>query len=307
MAKHRRDRTPRRDSTPPPAARRRPLTPDWPIFALAMAGLLLTGYLTISALGRETPAFCTTGSGCDLVQQSQWATLLGAPIALWGFGLYALLALAALFATPKVKSWRRIWTLSLVGVAVSAYLTALAAFALQAFCGWCLASFALILAIFVLATLRRPRTEPGEPWPRLLRNHALGVALLLGAMYVVQAGWLMPPEDARLAALAEHLEARGAKFYGASWCPKCQEQKELFGRSAERLPYVECSPQGRRGAVAFACVSANVQAFPTWIIRGRAYPEVLDPEQLARRSGFDWKGFEARTEAEAPEAAPAGG
>lgn len=295
MAKHRRDRT-RRDTSPPPPARRPRLTPDWVIFALAVAGVLLTGYLTIVALGRTPAAFCAVGSGCDIVQQSRWSTLLGAPIALWGFGLYVLLALSALFASSKVKSWRRTWSLALVGVLVSLYLTVSTVVALQAWCAWCLVSFALLVAILVLATVRRPPTAPGEPWARWLRGQAILGVVLLGAMHVVQAGWLMPPEDPRLAALAEHLEARGVKFYGASWCPKCQEQKDLFGRSAERLPYVECSPQGPRGPVSFTCVSANVQGYPTWIIRGRTYGEVMSPEELARRSGFDWAGYKPPAE-----------
>jgi uncharacterized membrane protein len=293
MAKARRDRHPRRDPARTPARRAAALTPDWLLFGLAMAGAVLTAYLTISALNQSVPAFCTAGSGCEVVQHSRWSTLLGAPIAFWGFGLYLLLALSALFASPRVKSWRRITALALIGVGVSVYLTLIAAIALDAFCAWCLVSFGLILSILVLALVRRPDTAPGMPWRRWLTQQAVMLALLLGALHVLQAGWLLPPENPRLAALAEHLEQRGAKFYGASWCPKCQEQKALFGRSAERLPYVECSPQGRNGPVAFACVSANVAAFPTWIIRGRNYPEVLQPEELASRSGFDWNGFEA--------------
>lgn len=296
MAKARRDRNPRRD-TARTAPRRAPtLTPDWLLFGLALAGAILTAYLTISALNQSTPAFCTAGSGCDVVQQSRWSRLLGAPIAFWGFGLYLLLASSAVFASPRVKSWRRITSLALVGVGISAYLTLIAAVALDAFCTWCLVSFALITAILVLSLWRRPDTAPGMPWPRWLGQQAALLALLLGAVYVLQAGWLLPPEDPRLAALADHLKQREAKFYGASWCPTCQEQKELFGRAAERLPYVECSPQGRNGPVAFACVSANVSAFPTWIIRGRTYPQLMPPEELASRSGFDWKGFKASDE-----------
>jgi len=43
--------------------------------------------------------------------------------------------------------------------------------------------------------------------------------------------------------------------------------------------------------MAQACVTAGIAAFPTWIIRGRRYEEVLPPEELARLSGFDWQGF----------------
>ena len=60
-------------------------------------------------------------------------------------------------------------------------------------------------------------------------------------------------------ALAEHLAEEGALFYGASWCPHCQEQKRLFGASASRLPYIECSPAGRNTPQAPSCNSAGVQ------------------------------------------------
>ena len=40
---------------------------------------------------------------------------------------------------------------------------------------------------------------------------------------------------------AQCLKDSGITFYGAFWCPHCQAQKKLFGRSAKLLPYVECS------------------------------------------------------------------
>ncbi len=292
MTKARRDKTPGREPQSK-AASTRPTerAPDWLLFGLALAGAVLTGYLAMVALNETAPAFCSAGSGCDVVQHSRWSRLFGIPIALWGFGLYALIAICALFATTRVKSWRRLWSLSLLGLAISVYLTLAGAIALDAFCAWCLLSLALFATIFVIATLRRPNTAPGLPWQRWLLNHGIVLIVVIGVLHVAQAGLLVRPEDPRMKALAEQLSARGAKFYGASWCPNCQTQKDLFGRSAERLPYVECSPNGRNGAVAFACVSANVTAYPTWIIRGRPYPEVLQPEQLARRVGFDWEGF----------------
>jgi len=304
MAKTRRDDTPGREpiskliskpaskpTSKPGTARQTEWAPDWLLFGLALAGALLTGYLAIVALNDTAPAFCSPGSGCDVVQHSRWSNLFGIPIALWGCGLYALLALFALFATPRVKSWRRIWSLALIGLAISIYLTLAGLIALDATCTWCLLSLALLATIFGIATVRRPNTAPGLPWRRWLINHGIVLIVVIGVLHVAQAGLLVRPEDPRMKALADQLSARGAKFYGASWCPNCQTQKELFGRSAERLPYVECSPNGRNGAVAFACVSANVTAYPTWIIRGRPYQEVLQPEQLARRVGFDWEGF----------------
>jgi thiol-disulfide isomerase/thioredoxin len=108
-------------------------------------------------------------------------------------------------------------------------------------------------------------------------------------MGVWQGGLLQSPENPRLRALAEHLDRSGAKFYGAFWCPVCREQKELFGRAAEHLPYVECSPQGRRGPVALACTDAGVESFPTWVIRGRTHQQLLSIEELERLSFFRWR------------------
>jgi thiol-disulfide isomerase/thioredoxin len=39
-------------------------------------------------------------------------------------------------------------------------------------------------------------------------------------------------------ALASCLKEKGAVFYGAFWCPHCQNQKAMFGKSAKLLPYV---------------------------------------------------------------------
>lgn len=271
--------------------------PDWPIVILAGLGALLCLYLSLVALGGNTPALCTPGSGCDAVQQSAWSRIFGIPVALFGFGLYALLAVIAALPMKPVKRWRRLWSLALVGVVVSVYLTLAAAFSVKATCAWCVASLVLIVAIFAVLTVRRPDTAPGTAWRGFLVNHAIVLVALIGTVFAAQSGLLTPPENPRLAALATHLTQRGAKFYGASWCRNCADQKRLFGRAAERLPYVECSPNGPQGTMLFACSSAGVTAYPTWVIRGRAYPEVMQPEQLARRSGFDWDGFEKKQEA----------
>ncbi|HRQ66002.1 MAG TPA: vitamin K epoxide reductase family protein [Xanthomonadaceae bacterium] len=266
------------------------LEPDRVLLGLALFGLLITGYLVVVAFSAGSAAFCAEGSGCDLVQGSRWSTLLGAPIALWGFALYALIAVVAGLTPPRPKRWRRLWVLALLGVAVSLYLTVVGVVALQAVCAWCLASLATVLAMFVVLNLRRPES-PGMAWSRWwLRNGALAV-VVLAALQLYHSDLLAAREDPRLAALATHLDSIGARYYGASWCPNCQAQHRAFGAAHKRLPYVECSPEGRGGPVAFACVSQEIGAYPTWIIRGRRMEQMLEPETLARYSGFDWDGF----------------
>jgi thiol-disulfide isomerase/thioredoxin len=59
------------------------------------------------------------------------------------------------------------------------------------------------------------------------------------------------------------LKDRGAKFYGAFWCPHCQSQKAIFGKSAGLLPYIECStPNGL--AQSQICIDNKVTVYPTW-------------------------------------------
>ena len=64
------------------------------------------------------------------------------------------------------------------------------------------------------------------------------------------------------------------------------EQKDLFEASADRLPYVECSPNGRGGAKAVVCVREKINSYPTWIISGTRHEGVLEPERLAALSGY---------------------
>ena len=264
--------------------------PDWLVVGLALVGVAVTAYLTAGAWLSAAPAFCAEGSGCDLIQQSQWSTLLGLPISLWGLLLYALLGLLAFRMPAKLKRWRRLWFLAFIGVSISLYLTAVGWLVLGAFCPWCLLSLAIISAILIAVFLRRPASAPGMTWsPWLLRSGAAGLAVVV-ALHLYSSDLLSPPENPRLAALATHLEESGVRYYGASWCPSCRDQARLFGPASDRLPYVECSPGGRGTPMAQVCVAAGIAAYPTWIIRGRRFEEVLQPRELAQLSGFDWEG-----------------
>jgi thiol-disulfide isomerase/thioredoxin len=61
---------------------------------------------------------------------------------------------------------------------------------------------------------------------------------------------------------AQCITDSGAKFYGAFWCPHCQATKALFGKSAKKLPYIECSnPDQTQTQV---CIDAKIEGYPTW-------------------------------------------
>ena len=65
------------------------------------------------------------------------------------------------------------------------------------------------------------------------------------------------------------LKDKGAVFYGAFWCPHCQAQKKLFGKSTKNLNYIECStPDGNSQTK--ECTEQGIQTYPTWKFNGEA-------------------------------------
>jgi uncharacterized membrane protein len=177
---------------------------------LAAAGAVIAAYLTATKLTAATPLLCGAGSPCDLVQTSRYASLLRLPTALWGAGLYAALGvLAAWPLTPRRWLWS--FALAVGGVAFSAYLTGISLFVLHAACGWCLASAAIMLALFARLLRRRPAAGTRRPWLRPGRLAVLGgsvAAATVGLSFVVFSASV--PASPYQAALARHLTARGA-------------------------------------------------------------------------------------------------
>jgi uncharacterized membrane protein len=250
--------------------------------------MAVAGYLTYTGWTGDRAAYCEAGGGCDIVQSSQWATFLGAPTAFWGLLLYAGLAYVALRVRRPVPQWRRAWILAVIGWGVSVYLTAISIFVIQATCPYCLGSLGIFTAIMGLLLWRRPDVIPRFAWPKWLLQTAIPALIVVAALHAqASERTARGPEDPYRRGLAERLTESGAVFYGAYWCPHCQEQKAMFGASDERLPYVECSPSGPRGATASACVSAGVQTFPTWVFPdGTRVSAVMSLRELADKVGY---------------------
>lgn len=56
------------------------------------------------------------------------------------------------------------------------------------------------------------------------------------------------------------ITAAKAVFYGADWCPHCQNQKTLFGDAIKTVKYIECDQNSE------ACNEQQITGYPTWII-----------------------------------------
>lgn len=71
-----------------------------------------------------------------------------------------------------------------------------------------------------------------------------------------------PTAPSKYDSFAQALKSGGATFYGAFWCPHCQEQKEEFGSSKKYLPYVECAnPDNSQTQI---CKDKKIESYPTW-------------------------------------------
>jgi thiol-disulfide isomerase/thioredoxin len=91
------------------------------------------------------------------------------------------------------------------------------------------------------------------------------VILIVGTVgaALINKGSSEPVGPGKYDTFAQCLKDKGAVFYGAFWCPHCQEQKKLFGSSQKLLPYVECSTADGQGQLQ-VCKDQKIEGYPTW-------------------------------------------
>ena len=134
----------------------------WLLTGLAFAGFVISLYLTfVHYRGYVSP--CYVVHGCETVQTSKYAVVLGVPLALLGtvfFGLmfYLGIALLTIRRPPVVTAYR---LLAFAGAIVIIPLFLLQAIVLKAFCTYCVATEAIMLALWLLAFLL-PAAAPGS-------------------------------------------------------------------------------------------------------------------------------------------------
>jgi hypothetical protein len=123
--------------------------------------------------------------------------------------------------------------------------------------------FTVWIAIFsvIIGTLSQPAIQSSTP---SAQNPVPSTA----ATVVAPATSAETPITAREVTLAKCLTENSAKFYGAYWCPHCQEQKKILGSALSQIKYIECDPKGE-DANPDACQKANIQGYPTWQMPGK--------------------------------------
>lgn len=119
--------------------------------AVSVLGLALAVYLTVVRFSGGDLA-CVVGGGCEVVQNSEYATLLGIPVPVLGIVGYAGFLVSAAIAGPPGRALGLFN--GLVAAAFSGWLTYVEAFILRAWCTWCVASAVLVSIATVIAVAR---------------------------------------------------------------------------------------------------------------------------------------------------------
>ena len=107
------------------------------------------------------------------------------------------------------------------------------------------------------------------------------ILILIGIGYLILNFMFLP---GKYDTFAQCITDSGAKFYGAYWCPHCQDEKSLFGKSSKKLPYIECSLPNRSGQNAL-CNSTNIESYPTWEFADGSRGGYMTLTQLSEKTG----------------------
>lgn len=146
------------DSTPVPSSEASVLRgPDRILFGviavLSLAGVIVSAVSLQRHYAKSATAYCDFSQkfSCDIVNRSEYSTLMGIPVAAIGVAGYGALFILSTFWRSRAETPNRLLGAALAGLAFALYLTYIEAYELMTWCILCLASLAMILLITLLA------------------------------------------------------------------------------------------------------------------------------------------------------------
>lgn len=123
------------------------------IAVLAVAGIAVSAVSLQRHYAKSASAFCDFGErfNCDIVNRSEYSTLMGIPVAGIGVvGYGVLLALATVYR-GRPETPLRLLAAAVAGLGFALYLTYVEGYVLGTWCILCLSSLGLIAGITLLA------------------------------------------------------------------------------------------------------------------------------------------------------------
>jgi hypothetical protein len=121
---------------------------------------------------------------------------------------------------------------------------------------------------------------------KLTSTHFFIVLIIIVIGGIGAAKYFAEPEIASGAydEFAQCVADSGATFFGAFWCPHCNEQKRMFGDSVRLLPYTECSTPDKQGQTQI-CIDEGIKSYPTWEFNDVKREGVLQLTDIATETG----------------------
>jgi uncharacterized membrane protein len=122
---------------------------------LAVCGIVVSSLSLLHHFASSKTSFCDIGEtfNCDIVNRSEYSTMLGIPVALIGMLGYAALAGLATVYRERRETPALLLGAAAVGLAFALYLTYVEARVLGVYCILCLSSLSLISMTTILAAV----------------------------------------------------------------------------------------------------------------------------------------------------------
>jgi len=126
---------------------------------LALVGVGLSAVSLQRHYAKSASKFCDFGEkfNCDIVNRSEYSSLMGIPVAGIGIAGYGVLLALSTFYRAQPETPLRLLTAAVAGLGFALYLTYVEGFVLGAWCILCLSSLGVIAGITVLAGVVKAR------------------------------------------------------------------------------------------------------------------------------------------------------
>jgi vitamin-K-epoxide reductase (warfarin-sensitive) len=129
------------------------------IAVLSFAGVIVSAISLQRHFAKSPTSFCDFNQNfdCDIVNRSEYSSILGIPVAAIGVAGYGLLLVLSAYLRAREETPNRMLGAALAGFAFALYLTYIEAYVLGTWCILCVISLALISLISLLAVVVKMR------------------------------------------------------------------------------------------------------------------------------------------------------
>lgn len=129
------------------------------ITILALSGIAVSAVSLQRHYSKSASAFCEIGErfSCDIVNRSEYSSVMGIPVAAIGIVGYGVLLVLATLYRSRAETPTRLLAAAVAGLVFALYLTYIEGHVLETWCILCLSSLGMILGITILAGIVKVR------------------------------------------------------------------------------------------------------------------------------------------------------